>query len=98
MKYLAKVYLTNLHPPLKDGPPFPPFNPPFKKGGPPFLEGGWMNVLSYPPLLRVDLSTLKKGYITLIKGGPPFLRVDDVRVNQRRVVKGWITLLKGGWC
>jgi len=30
------------------------------------------------------------------KDGPPFLRVDNVRVDQRRVVKGWITFLKGG--
>ena len=27
------------------------------------------------------------------KGGPPFLRVNDVMVDQRRVVKGWTTLL-----
>ena len=53
----------NLHPPFKGDPPFPPLHPPLKKGGLSFLKGGWLNVLSYSPLLRLDPSTLE--------GGPP---------------------------
>ena len=59
---MAKVYLVNLHPPLKDGPPFPPFNPPFNKGDPPIFKGGWVIGLTNPLLKREGTYTLfKKG-------------------------------------
>jgi hypothetical protein len=31
-----------------------------------------------------------------MKGGPPFRRVDLIRVDQIRVDEGWTTLPKGG--
>ena len=70
---LGKVYLKNLHPPFKGGPPMPPFHLPFKKVGQPFLKVGWMNILSYPPFLRVDgeKGGSKKGgrgWTSLLKG------------------------------
>ena len=78
------MYLVNLHPPLKGGPPFPPFNPPFNKGDPPIFKGGWVIGLTNPPLKRVVTSTLK--------GGPPLLWVDHPlkggcirRVDKKRV-------------
>ena len=61
VKFSAKVYLVNLHPPLKGGPPFPPFNPPI-------FKGGRVIGLTNRPLKRVVTSTLK--------GGPPLLWVD----------------------
>ena len=64
---LAKVYLINLHPPLKGGQPFPPFKPSLNKGDPPLFMGGWVTGLTNPPLKNVVTSTLKKG--GLFKGG-----------------------------
>ena len=42
----AKVYLVNLHPPLKGGPPF-------NKDDPPIFKGGWVVGLTNPSLKRV---------------------------------------------
>ena len=36
---------------------------------------------------------IKKGWS---KGGPPFRRVDAIRVDQKRVVEGWFALQKVG--
>ena len=66
---------AKVHPPFKGGPPFPPFHPPLFKGGPPFFKGRWKHVLSNPPLLWVDASTLEGGP-PLNKGGSSFIRVD----------------------
>jgi hypothetical protein len=83
------VYLVKLQPPLKGGPPFPPFNPPFNKGDPPIFKSGWVIGLTNPPLKRMVTSTLK--------GGPPLLWVDHPlkggcirRVDLKRGAEGWI--------